>query len=346
MTPGLIDSDSDDASPGTATAAIQPDRIAPALPDTHVRVRPCSADDPMLVLVYHELDRRFEALQGALATIGTRDRVEGIHRARNATRQIRGTLKSFSDLLPARPVAELASDMAWLADALGRVRDLDVHRANLERCLAELPPGAKADIAPYLQSVAAEHARARRALRRSLASDRFARLSAEFSRFLEREPSRAALRRALGFSACEGTEQFALRGVRRLRKAGRKMDAGSTPEQLHRLRVRCKRLRYQFQSFEPACGTRLDPAIKELRRLQDALGEHHDAIVAIGRLRTFRAAGDPPGCDAACGQRLDQIIAIEERTAARALERYARAWQRFEERVRPRRLSHDLADGN
>jgi CHAD domain-containing protein len=304
--------------------------------------RPCGPSDPLLILVYHDLDRQFDALQAALPQINGEDGVAGVHRARNATRRLRVTLKVFRDLLPDPPMRRLRSELSWLADMLGQVRDLDVHRTRLEQSLARVPAITASDIEPYLRYLEREHSAKSHALADVLAGERFARLSADFAAFLDREPSRAALRRSLGFSARDGAAEYAVRALRKLRRAGRQIGRRSSPEELHRFRIRCKRLRYQFESFEPVCEDCLRRPLKQLKRLQDSLGAHHDAVVATERLRTFTASLGMSDVSSGCRQALRDLIELETADAAASLEAFRHDWKRFEERVRPKKLKRKL----
>jgi CHAD domain-containing protein len=304
--------------------------------------RPCGPSDPLLILVYHDLDRQFVALQAALPQVNSQDGVVAVHRARNATRRLRGTLKVFRDLLPDPPVRRLRSELSWLADVLGQVRDLDVHRNRLEQTLARGPPITASDIEPYLRHVEREHSTKIHELADVLAGERFARLSADFAAFLDREPSRAALRRSLGFSARDGAAQYSVRSLCKLRRAGRRIGRHASADELHRFRIRCKRLRYQLESFEPVCEDCLRRPLKELKRLQDSLGAHRDAVVASQRLRAFAASLDASEASTRCRQALHNLVGLETADAAASLDAFRHDWKRFEERIRPKRLQRKL----
>lgn len=61
---------------------------------------------------------------------------------------------------------------------------------------------------------------------------------------------------------------------------------------LHQLRILIKKLRYTCEFFEPLftkyiCS--LDPFIEKTKKLQDALGEHQDAIVGISMLHDYQS---------------------------------------------------------
>lgn len=345
----IVDIDRDEPAPVTDAATVVEAIVegrSKASDDTsggEPPVRPCGASDPLLLLVYHELDRSFAALGAALQQLGSSDGIESVHRARTATRQIRGTLKTYEKLLPRAAARELAPGIAALADALGRVRDLDVHRSTLERQLVALPPEAAADVAPYLHTLDVAHVDARLALDEHLGSQRHLGPMEAFGGFLAREPTPAALRRSLGFSARDGAAQIAVRGLRKLRKAGRRLGRHAPVPELHEFRIRCKRLRYRLQAFEPVFGNKLRPAIRGLARLQDVLGAHRDCIVAIERLRTHAATCGTAAAELRCRRRLEELVGLYTREAAENRSRFRHEWQRFERRVHMKRLRRRLA---
>jgi CHAD domain-containing protein len=71
---------------------------------------------------------------------------------------------------------------------------------------------------------------------------------------------------------------------------GGAITAASAPEAMHELRKRCKELRYLLEIF----GSLYDPgehwqAVRELKALQDCLGEFQDTEVQRGEIRAFAA---------------------------------------------------------
>lgn len=323
----------------------------PAMPQPVLREpRPCQPTDPILVLVYRALDASFDALQRELPRVWREDTVSGVHHMRTATRRTRAVLRTFREILPRQATRSLTDEAAWLASELGVQRDLDVHIAQVEQARARMAPGLQTDLEPYVGHVYALRSAAHRRVLGSLASERFVRLSTEFASYLDQGPSAAALRRSRGMSAREGAERFALRALRRIRKAGRHIERDAQPERLHRLRLRCKRMRYLLESFAPLYGERLDGAIKSLKRVQDGLGDERDLSAAVIRLRTYADLLPGPGaidvdaespatrCRAACHE-LARLLELE---AVRARHRFARAWRHFDERVRKRRLRRVL----
>jgi CHAD domain-containing protein len=80
------------------------------------------------------------------------------------------------------------------------------------------------------------------------------------------------------------------RAHRRVLRDGSAITATSPPESLHELRKRCKELRYLLEFF----GSLYDPgqhwqAVRELKALQDCLGEFQDTQVQHEEIRVFAA---------------------------------------------------------
>lgn len=128
---------------------------------------------------------------------------------------------------------------------------------------------------------------------------------------------------------------------RRVLRAGRKIDADSAPEKLHRLRIRAKRLRYELEFFA-AVFAELERAAKATKRLQDVLGEHQDACTACERLRDYLRGDDSRRFETATSggnaAALERLLATQEQEAAAARARFAAEWRRFERAVRKVKL--------
>jgi CHAD domain-containing protein len=81
------------------------------------------------------------------------------------------------------------------------------------------------------------------------------------------------------------------RAYRNVVRRGKRITADSPSEHVHELRKRCKELRYLLEVFRPLCADgRYRPLIKELKALQDTLGEFQDGEVQREAVREFAAA--------------------------------------------------------
>jgi CHAD domain-containing protein len=78
---------------------------------------------------------------------------------------------------------------------------------------------------------------------------------------------------------------------RRLRKSVRAAEALPSAENLHKVRVRAKTLRYSLETLEPVLDRSARRHAKALAALQGHLGEMQDAVVIERWLRDFRETG-------------------------------------------------------
>ncbi|MCS6849527.1 MAG: CHAD domain-containing protein [Anaerolineae bacterium] len=208
---------------------------------------------------------------------------EAVHRARVATRRLRAALSLFRDYLP--PEAQrLRDELRWIARLLGGVRDLDVQLERLATWREEdatLEPCALDSLEALL---AHQRDQTRAKLLRGLNSARYERLVAEFTGFL---------RSGTGVEAGEQCAQPARKEmpglIRRrydkVRALGDDIAEDSSPSEYHELRIRCKRLRYALEFAEPLYGKVIRSYLPRLIALQDLLGLHQDAHVAIEQMR-------------------------------------------------------------
>jgi CHAD domain-containing protein len=79
----------------------------------------------------------------------------------------------------------------------------------------------------------------------------------------------------------------------RLRREADRLGTAPGDDELHRVRVLAKRLRYATDVSAPLAGKRARRAARALADLQDVLGDHNDARVALARLRELSRDATP-----------------------------------------------------
>ena len=105
------------------------------------------------------------------------------------------------------------------------------------------------------------------------------------------------------------------RAFRNVVRRGKRIAADSPSEQVHELRKRCKELRYLLEVFRPLCADApYRPLIKELKALQDTLGDFQDGEVQREAVREFAAVmmeqgAAPPATVLAMGELAAQLDA-------------------------------------
>ena len=230
---------------------------------------------------------------------GTRlgEDIEELHQMRVATRRMRAACRVFGEYLDMDQMASRVKGLRRTARVLGAVRDLDVFWDKTQRYLDGLPNDQQGSLEPLLIAWEKQREHHRRRMLTYLSSARFTRFTEDFDAFLRR-PGAGALPI---LSKAEEPRPYRLRHVlpstvfERL-AAVRAYDEWVTgPDvpltRLHQLRIAAKYLRYTLEFFQEVLGPEAKPAIKEIKQLQDHLGDLQDAVVASNLLREFLTWG-------------------------------------------------------
>ncbi len=215
---------------------------------------------------------------------------EELHQMRVSTRRLRAALDFFTEALPARS-RSLSDELAWIAAVLGRVRDLDVQierttemREWVGEWVQAWDGDAASDGSPLdrlLDVLAAARDRERAALLDALDSTRWERLVTGLTSLTRPVARPLALARVPATSVLPDLVRARHRAAAR---AARRARRSRDPADFHRLRIRCKRLRYSLEFASLVYGERADRFARRLARLQDALGLVQDGEVATARL--------------------------------------------------------------
>ncbi len=223
--------------------------------------------------------------------------IEELHDMRVATRRMRAAMRMFADYLDPKQVAPFVRGLRRTGRALGPVRDLDVFREKIQRYLDTLPPEQQAGLDPLLAVWAEQRRLAREKMLAYLDSARYRSFRDCFGSFLQHpgagalppfteqgDPRPQRLRHVVPVILYQ-----ALAGVRAYDEWVTGPDVPLT--RLHQLRIAAKRLRYVLEFFGEILGTEADALIKQVKALQDHLGDLQDAIVACNLLRDFMTWG-------------------------------------------------------
>lgn len=235
---------------------------------------------------------------------------ELVHKARIAIRRLRSTLRTFAPMFDDAWARRRRTALRRLSGALSEARDADVQLARARDGVAELNASDAVHAARILEQFIAARDEAYARLRES-ARPRQLRSTAERPLFagddaVARNAERRVTRKA----------------YLRLRKCVKRCGDRPTDAELHRVRIAAKHLRYALETFAPVCGRRVERRARLVKRLQDVLGEEHDAAIAVARLREFCKDGVPEA---------DALVRREQRCARRARSRWRPAWRDVKE---------------
>ena len=271
--------------------------------------------------------------------LGTREHldIEFLHDFRVALRRTRSLLRQAHSVLPLEPARWLAAELGWLGAVTGPVRDLDVH---LEELAAETDHDLDS-LRSYLES---RRRAAQLDLNQMLDSDRYRDLLVAWRKIgglpVEAEGSPDA-HRPIGDVA----DEYIARALRRVLRRGKAIDDSSPPEALHDLRKRAKELRYLLESFQMLYpDDERSVVVRELKALQDNLGEYQDCQVQAAALRSIADdLFDSRAATAMTLMAMGQLAEAQENRQKRAREEFASRFQRFASAANRRRFDHLLS---
>ncbi len=272
---------------------------------------------------------------------------EFLHDFRVAVRKTRSANTQIKGVFPQDRVDHFLGEFKWLGSRTGPTRDMDVYLLKIPAYREALPEGVRDELEPLVTFLEKKKGVAHGGLVRTLGSKRYRNLLTEWKAFVEEGGGGAG---AADPSSGKPTEEIpdpaapnAHRPVRdvaseRIRKAyrkvlkkGRRIHREAPAEALHRLRIDCKKLRYLmrfFQSLYP--DEKLKPLLKELKRLQDNLGDFNDLQVQRNALFHFaeemmETGVGPPATLMAMGQLMGQL----ETQQGREREAFRKRFKRF-----------------
>ena len=221
---------------------------------------------------------------------------EALHQARVATRRLRSDLRTFGPLLDEQWVLSLRDELRWLGGSLGTVRDIDVLTLRLVETSEQLLEADRYPLHVLMTMLEAERKQRRGAMMEAVGQLRFLELT-------DRMVEAANAPRLLPASHRASRESL-LELVRapfdRLLQTTLELPTEPADADLHRIRIRAKRVRYAAEAVAPVIGKKAVRFSAAAGGLQDTLGELQDAAVAHAWL--YQAAQDHPAVAFAAGQ--------------------------------------------
>lgn len=216
---------------------------------------------------------------------------EALHALRVTARRMDTVLTLFDAYLPAALVRSRPR-LKRLLDAMGAVRDVDIRLASAAKFRDGLPETDRGAFDPLLAQIASEREAARSALLRAL-DERPARhwldtLPAQLAPAAggRRQPSSRQV------TALAAVPDLIRKRYRKLRKCARKLNPRSSLREYHKVRIRAKKLRYALEIVAPTYGKPAGEMLAALHKLQDKLGDQHDAGAIAQYLQQL--AAHPP----------------------------------------------------
>jgi CHAD domain-containing protein len=265
-----------------------------------------------------------------------RDEPDAVHQMRVATRRLRGTLRSFGDVIPRAETGRLAEEIKWLGGLLGPVRDGEVLSEHLHATAGTVP--VELLIGPVQARIQGHYApvraQARTELIAALDSQRYARLLADLDRLTLEPPlgprATAPAREVLPAAVRKAYRQ----AKRRMRRAGNAPPGQRRDTGLHEARKSARRARSAAEAATPAVGKKAGTFAKRMKKVQSVIGEHHDTVLARQAARELGIGAHLAGENAYSygllgereSRRADELEASARRTWKKSSRRRYRKW--------------------
>jgi len=285
------------------------------------------------------LRMRLEAVWAELqAACGSRHDPERVHQLRVATRRTIAAIAAFDTLIPRKARQWFEKRLRRMRRAAGNARDLDVLTDRLARDQGAGGAGVGAQRAR--RRLVAMLSRQRAASRRPIHEVREDLLASDWPGRVERLLDSISARggdctfRRYALRQFEPLlERFRVGADRKLRDA----------DDIHRLRIEAKKLRYTLEIFATVFPERTrDKCEKAVTRLQERLGEFTDHAAAADRLRRWARQ------EGTAGEReaITALLKVENELADEARHTFTKWWNPTRRRALRRRFDRTLRRGS
>jgi CHAD domain-containing protein len=252
---------------------------------------------------------------------------EGVHQMRVALRRLRSALVTFRPMLQRDVTEPLRAEVKWLASELGGARDCHVMKERLDALVAgepeELPRGA---VQQRLDAALdREEQAAMTRLNEVLGSSRYDELMSTLDDLVRSPPWVSGAEDAGG----KVLRKRLRHEYKRVCTAVELVDSATTQHErddlLHEVRKAAKRARYAGESVESKYGEKARRFAGAMEEVQTILGDQHDAVIALDRLR---AAGDAAHAEGESAFVFGRLHAREAAEADALVADFQRSWSR------------------
>ncbi len=214
---------------------------------------------------------------------------EFLHDLRVAIRRTRSGLGQVKNVLPPDVVEKVKKDFAWLGKITGATRDLDVYLLDRDKYMNRLPEKLRPNLHDFFVDAAKRRAREQKKLIRNLQSKKYREVISHWHEYLH-GPDQGGKTSNSRRPVVELAREIIFRKYKKVMKDGSSIKRSSPDEDLHRLRIQCKKLRYTLEFFTSLfLADEINLAIKQLKKLQDNLGTFNDLSVQQDMLRDYLA---------------------------------------------------------
>ena len=258
-----------------------------------------SPDMPAAAAVHHIMASLVATMQVNLPGLREDIDSEFLHDFRVAARRARSLLSQIEGAFDDETTATLQRQLKAIGAMTGNVRDLDVYLLKKTEYSDLVPDFLKPGVVQLFQTLQRKRRYAKDRMVKAMAGDHFAAAMQAMQAFVQSDPSDLSAGKAGSHPIGAIAMASIYKRFRRVLKNGRRIDATAPDSQLHALRIHCKKLRYLLEFFASLFPEeQMKGLIKQLKQLQDNLGDFNDLSVQQDFLTQLLAAIKPANAQA------------------------------------------------
>jgi CHAD domain-containing protein len=221
--------------------------------------------------------------------------VEFLHDYRIAVRRTRSAITQIKGVLPDDMITEYKEQFSNIGTATNHARDLDVYLMRKHYFLDILPMEIRPGLEYLFDHFYREKKKEYRKLRRLLNSDEYKETIIGWENSLKNlndEKKNQAVNSKI--PVLQLAKKIIYRKYKQVLAQGIKINKETPDEELHKLRIECKKLRYLIEFFQSLFPEKeISLFINHLKILQTHLGDFNDYFVQQENLNAFLQNLDP-----------------------------------------------------
>jgi CHAD domain-containing protein len=212
---------------------------------------------------------------------------EFLHDLRVAVRRTRSGLALIREVLAPEIVERFKEDFSYIGQITGPVRDLDVYLLSESDYKSRLPERLQIGMDYFFQDLSARRKVEQRKLVSGLRSNRYQQILNNWQDIFAGEKEIPTDKNG-AMPIKDVANKIIYKRFRRVLHDGSNIHRGTPDEDLHRLRIQGKKLRYCLEFFSPVYDRdTMKGLIKQLKVLQNNLGDFNDLSVQQDMLAEY-----------------------------------------------------------
>jgi len=202
---------------------------------------------------------------------------EFLHDFRVAARRSRTLLSQVKNVFADREIENFKTQLKSITKQTNRLRDLDVYLLNQNYYYSLIPDYLRRNLNLMFSDLKKERKREHKKVADWLKNVEYKKFLVEWNEFL----NCLSVKKEFGLNGKLPVKQVAIKNISKkyksILKLGNSITDATPDEQIHILRIECKKLRYLLEFFSSLFNAeKVQIFIKQLKKLQDNLGKFND----------------------------------------------------------------------